>query len=46
MFNMLVSAAQFQRDNDSERMKAMMRRTFEDGGHRGKRPVRLPDGPG
>jgi DNA invertase Pin-like site-specific DNA recombinase len=38
MFNMLVSAAQFQRDNDSERMKAMMRRTFEDGGHRGNDP--------
>ena len=38
MFHMLVSAAQFQRDLDSERMKAMMRRTFEDGGHRGNDP--------
>jgi DNA invertase Pin-like site-specific DNA recombinase len=38
MFNMVVSAAQFQRDLDSERMVAMMRRTFEDGGHRGNDP--------
>ncbi len=38
MFHMLVSAAQFQRDLDSERMKAMMARTFEDGGHCGGDP--------
>jgi site-specific DNA recombinase len=38
MFNMVVSAAQFQRDLDSERMSAMMRRTFEEGGPRGNDP--------
>ncbi len=38
MFNMIVSAAQFQRDLDSERMTSMARRTFEDGGHRGNDP--------
>lgn len=31
MFHMLVSAAQFQRDLDSERMTAIMARTFEEG---------------
>ena len=38
MFNMLVSAAQFQRDLDAERMTAMMRTRFEDGRHRGNDP--------
>ncbi len=38
MFHMLVAAAEFQRNLDSERMTAQMRSTFEDGGHRGNDP--------
>ena len=38
MFGQLCLAAQLQADLDSERMSAMMRRTFEDGGHRGHDP--------
>lgn len=38
MFHMLVSAAQFQRDLDSERMTSMMAATYEAGGHRGNDP--------
>jgi len=38
MFGQLCLAAQLQADLDSERMSAMMRRTFLDGGHRGHDP--------
>lgn len=38
MFHMVTSAAQFQRDLDSERMRAMTRQAFEAGGHRGLDP--------
>ncbi len=39
MFNMLVSAAQFQRDLTSEQMKTQAERTFLRGGHRGNDPL-------
>jgi DNA invertase Pin-like site-specific DNA recombinase len=38
MFGQLCLAAQLQGDLDSERMSAMLRRTFEDGRHRGHDP--------
>lgn len=38
MFGQLCLTAQFQADLDSERMAAMARRTFLDGGHRGHDP--------
>lgn len=38
MFAMLCSAAQFQRDVDSERMRALARSQFEAGQHRGNDP--------
>jgi site-specific DNA recombinase len=38
MFGQICLAAQFQRDQDSERMISMQRRLFEDGRHRGHDP--------
>jgi site-specific DNA recombinase len=38
LFGQLCLSAQFQADTDSERMSGMLRRTFEDGRHRGHDP--------